>query len=105
MTPNFLASTCLASLALATSGQAQTIQLFDGTFGAVVEATSPASPCAYPNGPLVGGFPSGGPFGCTTAGPVSPLFPIGGIAVNKVTDTVWATDEAVSRLRETVKVA
>ena len=69
MTRNLLVSTCLASLALATSNQAQTIQVFDGVFAGVVEATGPpAGPCAYPNGPIVGGFPSVAAFPCPTVG-------------------------------------
>ena len=79
------------AVAFASAPLAQTLYTFDGV--AVDEiAGPPGGPCGYPNGPLVGTFPSFVPFPCPTAGPVvvGPCF--GGVAVNKLTDTVWVSD-------------
>jgi hypothetical protein len=60
----------------------------------VLEFTGPpAGPCGYPNGPLLGAFPTFVPFLCPTVGP-TPLPPaiFGDVAHDHITDLVWATN-------------
>lgn len=77
-----------------TFASAQTLMGYGG--GGVFEFTGPpAGPCAYPTGPVIGGFPVGVPFICPTAGPVAAPAPagiLGGLANNSATDSTFVTD-------------
>jgi len=88
----------LAALAvLAMSASAQTVFGHDATGAAVELQTPPLGPCAYPGkGPMLGSFPTSVDFGCPLPGAVTPAaVPLGDVAFDKVTDTVWVTDGLV----------
>lgn len=75
--------------------EAQSLYGLDGAGSIIVEASGPpAGPCPAPNGPFMSAFPTFVPFACPTvfaAGP-PPGVILGDVAVNVVTDTIWATD-------------
>jgi len=74
---------------------AQSLWGVDGPTATATQMTGPpAGPCAYPTGPVTGGFPYAVPFVCPTAAPFPPACaaPAGDIAVDRVTDTVYVTD-------------
>lgn len=77
---------------------AQNLMGYDGGGAAVFEFNGPpAGACAYPTGPVVGGFPTAVPHPCPTVGPTAPApggF-LGGMANDALTDTVYVTDGAV----------
>jgi hypothetical protein len=60
----------------------------------VVQLTGPpGGACAYPNGPILGAFPTFVPGPCPTPGavPPPPAGLLGDIAHSQVTDTIWVT--------------
>jgi hypothetical protein len=62
--------------------------------GVLSESAGPSSgPCAYPNSSY-GGFLTALPHPCATVGAIPPG-PLGDIAIDKVTDTLWATDGTI----------
>jgi len=76
----------------ARAGTAQSLYAFDPTL-TVSELTGPAGgPCLYPNGPVNSFFPAG-PGACPGPGPFLP--PMGDVAVNNLTDTIYVTNGAV----------
>lgn len=83
---------CAAAAASTDSTDAQTVYAYDGATAIVGErAGPPAGICAYPDGREIHNFSASGfPFGCPIADTALP--PLGGMAVNKATDTVWVTD-------------
>jgi len=93
--PRFRTLRVLLALGLGPAASAQTLIGHDG-FGAVALEiqTPPAGPCAYPSGgPLVGAFPTAAILPCPFPGVTPPaLVPLGDVAFDKTTDTVWVTD-------------
>lgn len=61
---------------------------------AITQMTGPpGGACAYPNGPLLGGFPTFVVFGCPTVGFVAPPPAIlGDVAHNHLANVIWATN-------------
>lgn len=101
MLPRALLATAAAALlgAALPTASAQSIW---GITGPAVRldhtAGPPVGPCAYPTGPLVGGFfyaptfcPGPGPF----PGPAPGALQVGDVTVDRGNDTVWATDGAI----------
>jgi hypothetical protein len=84
-----------AALSLAVlPAPAQTLYTIDAPAGAIFETTSPpAGACGYPNA-IAPGFPAAAPFVCPTPG-AAPAPPIGGIAIDRFTDTIFYTDGAL----------
>jgi len=84
----------VAATLAAPPAAAQSLYLMDGAAGglSVTEITGPpAGPCAYPNGPVVSGFPYAIAGVCPTPGPALGPF-LGDVAVDKVLDEVYVTD-------------
>lgn len=93
------AALALAALSLAAPVPALGQSIFGITGPAVrVDNTAgpAAGPCAYPNGPLIGGFPLA-PAACPGPGPFPPPWAaagpqLGDVTVDRRSDLVWATD-------------
>lgn len=86
---------CVATLGLTPSVEAQNLMGYDGGGATVFEFNGPpVGPCAYPTGPVVGGFPTFVPFACPTVGPTAPApgGVLGGMANDSLTDTTFVTD-------------
>lgn len=85
-------STLAACALVSASALGQSVWGVNGPAALAQQMTGPpAGPCAYPSGPLIGGFPYAAPFGCATAGPFGGLNG-GDITIDRVADTVWVTD-------------
>jgi hypothetical protein len=73
---------------------AQTLYGISGS-GVISQMSGPpGGPCAYPNGPAAGGFGAAIPHPCATVG-TFPVGPLGDIAIDRATDTAWATDGTI----------
>jgi hypothetical protein len=70
---------------------AQTLYTLTPGGGISESAGPPGGACAYPNGSSLGGFATTLPHPCATVGPFT-MGPLGDVAIDKVTDTLWATD-------------
>ncbi|MBK6939597.1 MAG: hypothetical protein IPH13_05210 [Planctomycetes bacterium] len=95
-----LRSSILLTTSLFVASSVASAQSIWGTNGPTAflgnQAGPPSGPCSYPNGPFLGGFPSVAPFGCGVAntypGALTGVYPAGDVAVDRIADTVWATD-------------
>lgn len=85
-----LGAAALCSPQLAT----QSIYGVSGPAAGIFEFTGPpAGACAYPSGPGVSAFPTAAPFLCPLPGPFGAApFGLGDVAVNRITDVIWASD-------------
>ncbi|MSR60819.1 MAG: hypothetical protein EXS08_00035 [Planctomycetes bacterium] len=82
----------IAAVLLAPASAAQTLYTFDGALTVTELSGPPVGPCAYPNGPVNSIFPA---VGVLCPGPAPFLPPLGDIAVNVATDTIYVTNGAV----------
>ena len=69
--------------------EAQSLYTYDVAATAIEHTGPPGGPCAYPNGPIVSGFPAiAGP--CVAPGPALP--PLGDVTVDVTTNLVYVSD-------------
>jgi len=90
MRTHILATVCLA-IGLAGASRAQTVYAFDPTLTVTELSGPPGPPCGYPTGPVNFLFPTGAGL---CPGPGAFGAPMGDIASNPVTDTLYVTDGA-----------
>jgi hypothetical protein len=83
----------LALAALAGSSSAQSLVGFDGAAIALEQNGGPAGACAYPTGPFVGAFATAVASPCPVPGAAA--FPLGDVAVDRMTNVTWITDGMV----------
>lgn len=85
--------TCTAALGVAANANAQSLWGVHGASGQVVQVAGPSlEGVPGPSGPVTAALPIDAPFLCPTPTAWMPDVPVGDVAVDRATDTLWVTD-------------
>lgn len=95
------ATLCASALLFAATASGQSLWSIHGPTASLGnQAGPPAGPCGYPTGPLLAAKPYAIPFACPSPGafpaPQPGVPSRGDVAVDRVHDTVWATDGKIA---------